>query len=405
MTLKFENPGYVYILSNESLKDLKIGYTQNSPYDRSFDLFTTGVPTPFFVEKYWFVEDAMLCEELIHTRLTRFRTNESREFFRVDLDKAVMAAMQAMDDLRERLWAKNAIKKDYKKDYKQTPSKSEVPSQKPAQNEIVAIAPSTPEQKHADEIIAAGLKPLVPQQDYNNPRFVDMMKVLKESKRMLTAEEIAKAISITVNGVDSLVRMMKKQGAMLFVIEQEKEDVKVKKYAMASSFNVHQLKMLAEKFPNLDLMSLEKLFENPVQNNKTGYQNKTGSKPSYPAKKPVGNTNAQATPAQQKVATPAPQAATPQPRAAAPAAQQASRPQPQQRQTGERTQSPAAFIQQKIEQEKQQSVAVQQVPAAPAKPLSLKEEFMKLSKETYKELVASGKIKETQSVTRKPIKP
>lgn len=392
MTLKFENPGYVYILSNESLKDLKIGYTQNSPYDRSFDLFTTGVPTPFFVEKYWFVEDAMLCEELIHTRLTRFRTNESREFFRVDLEKAVMASMQAMDELRERLWAKNAIKQNYKAT--------------PAQNEMPTTARTTPEQKHADEIIAAGLKPLVVQQSYNNPKFTAMMKSLKESRRMLTTEEIAKAISISSKGVDALVRMMQKEGAMLYIKEEEKEGVKVKKYAMSLSFNVHQLKMLAEKFPDLDLMSLEKLFEKPVKKNESGYRN-TNSKPTYPKKPENIDAPKPAQPDPQKVATPAPQAATPQPRAAAPAAQQASRtPQQQQRQAGERSQSPAAFIQQKLEQEKQQSVAVQHpVPAAPAKPLTLKEEFMKLSKETYKELVASGKIKETQSVTRKPIKP
>lgn len=392
MTLKFENPGYVYILSNESLKDLKIGYTQNSPYDRSFDLFTTGVPTPFFVEKYWFVEDAMLCEELIHTRLTRFRTNESREFFRVDLEKAVMASMQAMDELRERLWAKNAIKQNYKAT--------------PAQNEMPTTARTTPEQKHADEIIAAGLKPLVVQQSYNNPKFTAMMKSLKESRRMLTTEEIAKAISISSKGVDALVRMMQKEGAMLYIKEEEKEGVKVKKYAMSLSFNVHQLKMLAEKFPDLDLMSLEKLFEKPVKKNESAYRN-TNSKPTYPKKPENIDAPKPAQPAPQKVATPAPQAATPQPRAAAPAAQQASRtPQQQQRQAGERSQSPAAFIQQKLEQEKQQSVAVQHpVPAAPAKPLTLKEEFIKLSKETYKELVASGKIKETQSVTRKPIKP
>lgn len=391
MTLKFENPGYVYILSNESLKDLKIGYTQNSPYDRSFDLFTTGVPTPFFVEKYWFVEDAMLCEELIHTRLTRFRTNESREFFRVDLEKAVMASMQAMDELRERLWAKNAIKQNYKAT--------------PAQNEMPTTARTTPEQKHADEIIAAGLKPLVVQQSYNNPKFTAMMKSLKESRRMLTTEEIAKAISISSKGVDALVRMMQKEGAMLYIKEEEKEGVKVKKYAMSLSFNVHQLKMLAEKFPDLDLMSLEKLFEKPVKKNESGYRN-TNSKPTYQKKPENIDAPKPAQPAPQKVATPAPQAATPQPRAAAPAAQQASRTPQQQRQAGERSQSPAAFIQQKLEQEKQQSVAVQHpVPAAPAKPLTLKEEFMKLSKETYKELVASGKIKETQSVTRKPIKP
>lgn len=377
MTLKFENPGYVYILSNESLKDLKIGYTQNSPYDRSFDLFTTGVPTPFFVEKYWFVEDAMLCEELIHTRLTRFRTNESREFFRVDLDKAVMAAMQAMDDLRERLWAKNAIKKDYKAI--------------PSQNEMPDTARSTPEQKHADAIIAAGLKPLVQQQSYSNPKFTAMMKTLKESKRMLTVEEIAKAIAISPKGVESLVKMMQKEGAMLFVKEEEKNEIKVKRYSMAYSFNVHQLKMMAEKFPDLELMSLEKLFETQPPNNKSGYKNNNGSKPSYPPRKNDNAEKPKYDQSQQRAAANAP-SSTP---AARPQAANPVR-------TVNDKLSTVEFIQQKIEQDKQ---VAKSAPATPAKPLSGKADFLEKCKATYQEVVPSAQTNSSQPVTRKPIKP
>lgn len=364
MTLKFENPGYVYILSNESLKDLKIGYTQNSPYDRSFDLYTTGVPTPFFVEKFWFVEDAMLCEELIHTRLTRFRTNESREFFRVDLEKAVMAAVQAIDDMRERLWAKNAIKSNYK------------PNQ--AQNDMPDSARSTPAEKHNDEIIAAGLKPLVQQYSYNNPKFTEMMKTLKESKFMLTTEEIAKKIKISPKGVESLVKMMQsQQGAMLYT----KEENKVKKYAMALSFNVHQLKMLSEKYPDLNLMSLESLFEKPAQSNKSGYKNNNGGK-NYPPRKPANSGEPQ-------------KAAAPQ------STQTAQQPRP----AGDKAPaSPAEFIQQKLNQESQQ-VAAQPRAAAPAKQLTDKEAFMKSCKDAYNDVIGSGKGKEPQQPVRKPIKP
>jgi hypothetical protein len=329
MTLKFENPGYVYILSNESLKDLKIGYTQNSPYDRSFDLFTTGVPTPFFVEKFWFVEDAMLCEELIHTRLTRFRTNESREFFRVDLDKAVMAAMQAMDDLRERLWAKNEVKNDYKP--KEVVKKIENPN-------------ATPEQKREEEIRAAGLKPLVPQFSYNNPKFTAMVKLLKETRHLMTVEDIAKKIAISPKGVDSLIKMMQsQQGAMLY----SKEEDKVKKYTLALSFNVHQLTMLAEKYPDLNLLELKPLFEKPAQNNK--FPNKNGQgKPAYAPKKD----------------TPA---------------------------------TPAEFIKNKLEQESQA--------ASPAKTMSDKDRLVSQCHNAYQKAVSSGEIKESQSSVRKPIRP
>jgi len=360
MTLKFENPGYVYILSNESLKDLKIGYTQNSPYDRSFDLYTTGVPTPFFVEKFWFVEDAMLCEELIHTRLTRFRTNESREFFRVDLEKAVMAAMQSIDDMRERLWAKSAIKSNYK------------PNQ--AQNDMPDSARATPAEKHNDEIIAAGLKPLVQQYSYNNPKFTEMMKTLKESKFMLTTEEIAKKIKISPKGVESLVKMMQsQQGAMLYT----KEENKVKKYAMALSFNVHQLKMLSEKYPDLNLMSLESLFEKPTQKNNTGYKNNNGGK-NYPPRKTATSGDAQK--AQNPQAAQEPKA------------------------TGDRSPSPAEFIKQKLDQESKQ-VAAQPAVVTPARPLTDKEAFMKSCKDAYNDVIGAGKGKDTAQPVRKPIKP
>lgn len=333
MTLKFENPGYVYILSNESLKDLKIGYTQNSPYDRSFDLFTTGVPTPFFVEKFWFVEDAMLCEELIHTRLTRFRTNESREFFRVDLDKAVMAAMQAMDDLRERLWAKNEIKNDYKP--KEVVKKIENPN-------------ATPEQRREEEIRAAGLKPLVQQFSYNNPKFTAMVKLLKETRHLMTVEDIAKKIAISPKGVDSLIKMMQsQQGAMLY----SKEEDKVKKYTLALSFNAHQLTMLAEKYPDLNLLELKPLFEKPAQSNKFANKNAQGGKTTYPPKKDAPAT-------------------------------------------------PAEFIKNKLDQENKA--------AAPNKPMSDKDRLVSQCHNVYQKAVTAGEtkeIKETQNFTRKPIKP
>lgn len=200
MTLKFENPGYVYILSNESLKGLKIGYTQNCPYDRSADLYTTGVPTEFVVEKFFFVEDAPLCEELVHNRLTRHRISESREFFRIELDKAVRVVEQAIDDLRERLWSKNELKNT------NTNTRSQ------------SINNSTTNVSNTNE--SGTPPPLVNQYAYNNPKFKEMMKVLKESKPMMTVEDIAKSIKISPAGVDKLITMMgKQQGVMLYTRE------------------------------------------------------------------------------------------------------------------------------------------------------------------------------------------
>lgn len=223
MTLKFENPGYVYILSNESLPNvLKIGYTQNSPYQRQAELFTTGLPTPFVVEKFFFVEDACVCEELVHIRLNRSRVSDDREFFKVEIDKATRVVEQAIDDMRERLWSgnKNNLKNQAK-----------------------------------DESI------IVPQYTYNNPKFKELMKILKENKKLLNIEEIAKELKISTIGVDKLLTMMNKQeGSMLYM----REENRVKKYSMSLAFNEHQLKLLDEKFPDLKLIELQPLFKKPA---------------------------------------------------------------------------------------------------------------------------------------------
>lgn len=237
MTLKFENPGYVYILSNESLPNvLKIGYTQNSPYQRQSELYTTGLPTPFVVEKFFFVEDACVCEELIHIRLNRSRVNSDREFFKVEVDKATRVVEQAIDDMRERLW---------------------MGSQHTLKN------------KAKDESI------IVPQYTYNNPKFKELMKILKENRKLLNTDEIAKELKISTNGVDKIIAMMNKQeGSMLYM----REENRVKKYSMSLAFNEHQLKLLDEKFPDLSLIELAPLFKKPSYSNNSNNTKKVWTK-------------------------------------------------------------------------------------------------------------------------------
>ncbi len=256
MTLKFENPGYVYIMSNEALTGLKIGYTQRSPYARAEELFSTGVPKPFVVEHFFFVEDAPLCEELVHTRLNRFRIDEGREFFRVDLPRAIRTIEQAIDDLREKLWSKEELSvfKNYKNNN---------------ENNVKEV-------------------PLVNQSPYNNPKFKEMIKVLKESRGLQTSEEIAKKIKVSTEGAEKIIRMM--EGIQGSSILYKREENRVKKYAVALSFNVQQLTILAEKFPALNLMELKPLFDkqkNKYPNNKTYNGNKNNKQNS-------GNNNQQA---------------------------------------------------------------------------------------------------------------
>jgi hypothetical protein len=80
--------GYVYILSNRSMPGLlKVGYTTRSVVDRVHELNSTGVPTSFYVELYFEVNDALKGERLLHKALGIHHFK--KEFFKVSVAKAV----------------------------------------------------------------------------------------------------------------------------------------------------------------------------------------------------------------------------------------------------------------------------------------------------------------------------
>ena len=90
--LEFTYPAYVYILSNKSMPGLvKIGYTSRSVGVRSDELYTTGVPTPFKVEekfKFSSEQEAQKAEKIFHRKLSAYRVNGNREFFKISPDNA-----------------------------------------------------------------------------------------------------------------------------------------------------------------------------------------------------------------------------------------------------------------------------------------------------------------------------
>ena len=84
--------GVVYILVNKSMPGLvKIGFTTDSAEVRAKDLSNhTGVPTPFAVA--WSSErisDPQAVEQEVHRRLISLRTNRGREFFKIEVKKAI----------------------------------------------------------------------------------------------------------------------------------------------------------------------------------------------------------------------------------------------------------------------------------------------------------------------------
>lgn len=81
---------YLYLLSNPSMPDLvKIGMTRNEPDERLQQLFSTGVPQPFVLEFCAIVNDGLQAERLAHDGLSSYRLSSSREFFRIDVIKAI----------------------------------------------------------------------------------------------------------------------------------------------------------------------------------------------------------------------------------------------------------------------------------------------------------------------------
>lgn len=94
------DPGFIYILTNDSMPGLvKIGKTSRLPEQRSSELFTTGVPTPFAVRFALYVEDAGEIESIVHELLAGSRVNEQREFFRVDFQDAIKRTLNTYLEL------------------------------------------------------------------------------------------------------------------------------------------------------------------------------------------------------------------------------------------------------------------------------------------------------------------
>lgn len=86
-----DRPGYCYVLANPSFRENvhKVGLTERTLSERTKELFTTGVPTPFSVETSWHVRNCRVFEFLMHTLFREHRVNKKREFFEVPLQSLV----------------------------------------------------------------------------------------------------------------------------------------------------------------------------------------------------------------------------------------------------------------------------------------------------------------------------
>lgn len=82
--------GFVYILSNPSMPGIvKIGMTTRTVEGRAYELYQTGVPTPFKVEHSVLSPDCVTLEREVHGMLPDLRVGDGREFFRCSPSQAI----------------------------------------------------------------------------------------------------------------------------------------------------------------------------------------------------------------------------------------------------------------------------------------------------------------------------
>jgi hypothetical protein len=80
--------GYVYVLKNEHIMLVKIGFTNRNPDERADELSNfTGVPGKWRVCKSWMLADAYQWEQSIFKELSRYRRDG--EFFQLTPEKAI----------------------------------------------------------------------------------------------------------------------------------------------------------------------------------------------------------------------------------------------------------------------------------------------------------------------------
>ena len=87
---KGEGDQWVYVLSNPTQPGLlKIGYTKLTPDERAKQISNaTGVPLPYEVAWAYRCFNGELLEGEVHHALSKYRVNNQREFFQLDLEKA-----------------------------------------------------------------------------------------------------------------------------------------------------------------------------------------------------------------------------------------------------------------------------------------------------------------------------
>lgn len=97
-----ENEGYIYVMRSAAHEKnvFKIGLTRRTPEERSKELSrSTSSPDHFHVMEEWDVVDCVLAEKLIHEKLSEFRVNPRREYFKAPYKEIFKVIDEVIDGL------------------------------------------------------------------------------------------------------------------------------------------------------------------------------------------------------------------------------------------------------------------------------------------------------------------
>jgi hypothetical protein len=90
--------GWVYIISNKSLKDIiKIGFSTKDPILRASEFNGTGLPYDYDVLYDALVINPRDVEQRVHKKLSAYR--ENKEWFRIDVETAIEAIRLIADEI------------------------------------------------------------------------------------------------------------------------------------------------------------------------------------------------------------------------------------------------------------------------------------------------------------------
>ncbi|WP_171038991.1 GIY-YIG nuclease family protein [Pseudoalteromonas sp. S1727] len=96
------NEGFIYVMRSavHDKNVFKVGLTRRTPEERSKELSrSTSSPDHFHVMQEWDVNDCVLAEKLIHEKLSDFRVNPKREYFKAPYKEIFKVIDEVIDSL------------------------------------------------------------------------------------------------------------------------------------------------------------------------------------------------------------------------------------------------------------------------------------------------------------------